>query len=146
MNPKQYKFQQELLEKLKQGSNPMDEKTLNEILKNARESKYDYAQPLLNENDMKIIDEIDKRYGTGKYRNENKTNILSRLTSNMSNDTKAWVLSVTGISTVAALIYVIAHYETTLWVILTMCGLGMFYGLAYAVKQLIKIEVFDDYE
>ena len=144
MDPEQYKAHLELIEKLKQDKYPMDEKTLNEILKNARESNYDYCQPSLSESDLKLINEIDKTYKTGKYKT-NKTmtnNILSRL----SNDTKSWILSVTGIITLSALIYVVSHYETTMYVLLGICGLGIFGVFTYAVKQLIKMEVFNDYE
>lgn len=116
MGPKQYKLHLELLEKLER-------------------------KQTLSESDMKIIEEIDKTYGTGKYRNENK-NILSRL----SNDTKSWIMSVTGVSMLMIFLFIMYTYNIILWVLVGMLCLVMFGAISYVVKEIIKMYVFNDYE
>jgi len=73
-------------------------------------------------------------------------NILSRLTRNISNDTKAWIVSVTGVSMLMIFLFIMYTYNIILWVLVGMLCLVMFGAISYVVKEIIKMYMFNDFE
>lgn len=91
----------------------------------------------LSEEDLKLIDEMDKKYKTGPYSpffKKYRTEILS------------WLITIGGVSGVSAFIYAMSVYKILLEIFLGILVVALGLILLYAFKMLVKMFVFNELE